>query len=65
MAPRKESSATPRKRNGKYVAIAMLALWLAILVAVYVVIVKLKLGGEEGIRLDRDAPSETVESAAD
>ncbi len=51
---------TPAKRtNGKRVAIGMAALWVLILVAVYVVIVRLKLGGEEGIMRDQ-APQHSV-----
>ena len=56
---------TPRTRNGKLVAIAMLVLWLAILVAVYVVIVRLKMGGKEGIQLQPETPAETTTAAAD
>jgi len=51
-----------RKNNGKIVALAMLALWVAVLIAVYIVIVQLKLGGEEGIRLKDDAPAAQTSS---
>jgi len=52
---------TRRGRNGRLVAIAMIVLSVAIIVAVYVVIVRLKLGGEEGIMREdagRDAQTE-------
>jgi cell division protein FtsN len=45
-------------RGGRLVAIAMAVLWVLILVAVYVVIVQLKLGGEEGIMREDARPSE-------
>ena len=40
----------------------MIALWVAIIVAVYVVIVQLKLGGEEGIMREDARPDEQVEN---
>ena len=44
----------------------MAGLWVAILIAVYVVIVRLKLGGEEGIMREDRRPAEiTTEPAAD
>ena len=52
-----------RRTNGKRVAIAMVALWALILVAVYVVIVRLKLGGEEGIMRD-GAPAQSAAQQA-
>jgi len=48
-------------RNGKYVAIAMVVLWILVLVAVYVVIVPLKLGGKEGTM--REQPAAVVSPA--
>lgn len=41
----------------------MVALWALILVAVYVVIVRLKLGGEEGIMRD-GAPAQSAAQQA-
>jgi len=52
-----------QNRNGKYVAIAMIVLWLAILIAVYIVIVPLKLGGEEGIMREKPSAIETPVSS--
>lgn len=55
MATKKAS----RGRGGRLVAIGMAVLWLGILVAVYVVIVQLKLGGEEGIMREDAKPADT------
>lgn len=46
-----------RRRTGRRVALAMLILWVLIVIAVYVVIVRLKMGGEEGIRTGPPAVS--------
>ena len=60
-----DSGATRKKAGtitgGKLLAIVGIA-WIVVLIGVYVVIVRLKLGGEEGIRLHDDtaAPAQST-----
>ena len=39
-----------RSKAGRRIALAMIVLWLAVIVALYWVLVKLKLGGAEALR---------------
>lgn len=46
-----------RSSTGKRVAIGMVVLWLAVIVGLYVVIVRLKLGGAEALRASPRPPA--------
>jgi len=48
----------PARRRGRVIFWAFVAMWVLAVVAIYVVIVRLKLGGEAGIRLPEPAAAE-------
>lgn len=53
----------PRHRTGpsnKWIGRGFILLWIVAVVAVYIVIVKLKIGGERALRLPEETPAETV-----
>jgi len=45
-----ESAGAARSKTGTRVALALVLLWVVIIVALYVVLVRLKLGGAEALR---------------
>ncbi|MFM9958184.1 MAG: hypothetical protein ACKVZJ_08900 [Phycisphaerales bacterium] len=56
MSPARSPTAG-RSRTGRYVALGMVVLWVAVVVGLYVVIVKLKLGGAAALREAPAAPA--------
>lgn len=49
----------PARRRGRVLFWVFVAAWVVAVAAIYIVIVRLKLGGEAGIRLQPPTPAET------
>ncbi len=54
----------PARRRGRVLFWAFVATWVLAVVAIYIVIVRLKLGGEAGIRLPEPAAADTQANPA-
>lgn len=48
----KPPRSTPHSRTGKRIALALVIVWVAIIVGLYAVLAKLKMGGAEALRRD-------------
>lgn len=57
-APPSPARPTP-PRTGRWIALAMIVLWVAVIIALYIVIVRLKLGGAEALR-SQPAPTQAA-----
>lgn len=58
----RRSAGSPRSKTGTRVALALALLWVVIVVALYVVLVRLKLGGAQALRSE---PAQRANGAPD